>query len=67
MRMKVILEAGPQGKYVAYVPALPGCIADGKTQEEALRNIHLSISHYMESIERDSFLMDGALVKEIEL
>jgi len=34
----VILEKG-EGSFGAYVPDLPGCVAVGKTKEEALRLI----------------------------
>jgi hypothetical protein len=39
MRYTVILEQEPDGGYIATVPALPGCVSQGDTREEALNNI----------------------------
>jgi len=39
MRLHVIIEQDESGYYVAEVPALPGCLSQGKTQEEAILNI----------------------------
>jgi predicted RNase H-like HicB family nuclease len=35
--------------YVAEVPELPGCMADGATYEGALKNIHVTISEWIET------------------
>ena len=39
MEIKVVLEEQEEGGYTIYVPALPGCISQGETREEALQNI----------------------------
>ncbi len=35
--------------YVAEVPELPGCMAEGATYEEALKNIQVIISEWIET------------------
>ena len=50
MRFRVILEPDEDGVYVAQVPALPGCISQGKTRIEALKNIQQAIELYLESL-----------------
>jgi len=35
--------------YIAEVPELPGCMSDGGTYEEALKNIQLIISEWVET------------------
>ena len=37
--VKVILEPSEEGGYTAIVPTLPGCISEGDTREETLKNI----------------------------
>jgi predicted RNase H-like HicB family nuclease len=48
MRYTVLLEPEDDGGYVVSVPALPGCISQGDTREEALANIREAISVYLE-------------------
>ena len=36
MKYRVIIEQDEDGIYVAEVPALPGCISQGKTRDEAV-------------------------------
>jgi antitoxin HicB len=37
------------GGYLATVPELPGCMSDGETPEEALRNVQDAIESWIES------------------
>lgn len=39
MKLHVVIDQDEAGYYVAEVPALPGCLSQGKTQEEALVNV----------------------------
>lgn len=48
MRYTVVLEQEPDGGYVVSVPALPGCVSQGDSREEALRNIKEAIEIYLE-------------------
>jgi predicted RNase H-like HicB family nuclease len=48
MRYTVVLEAEPDGGYVASVPALPGCVSQGGSRAEALANIQEAIELYIE-------------------
>ncbi|MCD4767764.1 MAG: type II toxin-antitoxin system HicB family antitoxin [Methanosarcinales archaeon] len=51
MIFKVVLELAEEGGYVVYVPSLPGCISEGDSKEEALKNIKEAIELYLEPIE----------------
>lgn len=64
MKFKVILEPSDEGGYTVWVPALPGCISEGDTLEEALANIREAISLYLEEDEPLQ-LPDTASVLEI--
>jgi predicted RNase H-like HicB family nuclease len=48
MRYTAILEREEDGGYVASVPALPGCVSQGETREEALANITEAAALYVE-------------------
>ena len=39
MKLTVMLEPSEEGGFTVLVPALPGCISEGDTREEALKNI----------------------------
>jgi predicted RNase H-like HicB family nuclease len=66
MRLKVLFEPSDEGGYTATVPALPGCISEGDTLEEARRNIREAIQLYLEPDE-ESAIPAGGHVEEIAL
>ncbi len=43
MKLQAIIEQDETGYYVAEVPALPGCVSQGKTVAEAKANIKEAI------------------------
>jgi predicted RNase H-like HicB family nuclease len=47
MKLNVVLVPKPQKGYTVYVPALLGCISEGKTKKEALKNIKEAIELYL--------------------
>ena len=65
MKLRVILNPSEEGGYTVVVPALPGCISEGDTREEALENIREAIALYLEPIEDDGFFSDAAEQVEI--
>jgi len=65
MKLRVILEPSEEGGYTVFVPALPGCISEGDTREEALRNIREAIDLYLEPVEDDGIFSDSAEQVEI--
>ncbi len=50
---QVILYPGEDGFWVAECPTLPGCISQGATKEEAIRNIQEAIEGYIIALEED--------------
>lgn len=48
MTVKVVLERGEDGYFVARCPALRSCWSQGRTREEALQNIREAIELYLE-------------------
>ncbi len=53
MKLRVVLEPSSDGGYTAIVPSLPGCISEGDTREEALRNVQEAIQVYLEPVDDD--------------
>lgn len=51
MKYRVLLEQDEDGVFVAEVPALPGCISQGHTRQEALTNVREAIEGYIASLE----------------
>jgi predicted RNase H-like HicB family nuclease len=67
MKLKVLLEPSDEGGYTVYVPSLPGCISEGETMKESLKNIKEAIKLYLEPVEDDIAGMEKQIVQEIEL
>ena len=53
MKLKIVMEPSPDGGYSVTVPSLPGCISEGNTKKEALKNIKEAILLYLEPVEDD--------------
>ena len=53
MTVTVVLIKSSSGGFAAFIPALPGCISEGETREEAMGNIHKSLELYLTQIGDD--------------
>ena len=53
MRQVVLIPDLEDGGYTVEVPSLPGCVSEGDTVEEALKNIKDAIQGYLASLEAD--------------
>jgi predicted RNase H-like HicB family nuclease len=53
MNFKIKLEKDEDGMYVATVPSLKGCISQGKTEKEALKNVKEAIRLHISSLAED--------------
>lgn len=49
----VLFEPAEEGGYVVTVPALPGCVTEGDTLEEARKMAADAILGYLESLRKD--------------
>ncbi len=65
MNLKVVMEPSDEGGYTVIVPALPGCISEGDTKEEAIKNIREAIELYLESVDDDATFAPNAEQLEI--
>jgi predicted RNase H-like HicB family nuclease len=48
-----VFEPAQEGGYVVSVPALPGCLTQGETFEEAKKNVQEAISLYLSVLKED--------------
>jgi predicted RNase H-like HicB family nuclease len=48
----IIYWSEEDGAFIAEVPELPGCASDGKTYEEALRNVEVIIDEWIETAKK---------------
>jgi len=67
MKLRIILEPSEEGGYTAIVPALPGCLSEGNTREEAITNINKAIRLYLEPVDDDYRFNPKAETVEITL
>lgn len=49
MKYKVNIKKTAEG-FAVWVPGLPGCWSQGKTEEEAMENIKDAIQSYLETV-----------------
>jgi predicted RNase H-like HicB family nuclease len=54
MKLRIVLEPSEEGGYTVLVPSLPGCLSEGDTREDALKNIREAIELYLEPVEDDT-------------
>lgn len=48
MKFTITITRDEDGMYIADCPAIPGCMSQGKTEEEAQRNIQEAIKECLE-------------------
>lgn len=63
MKYTVVLQKSEEG-YAVSCPALPGCVSQGATEQEALENIRDAIREYLAAVDD---LNRGADLREVEV
>jgi predicted RNase H-like HicB family nuclease len=66
VKYRVFIEQDEDGVFVAEVPSLPGCISQGFTRKEALRNIQEAITVYVESLKAHNEPIPPSIYEEVE-
>lgn len=65
MKYRVTVAQDEDGMYAAEVPSLPGCISQGKTRDEALRNVREAVEAYLESLKKHGEPVPPPITEEI--
>ncbi|MBI4649984.1 type II toxin-antitoxin system HicB family antitoxin [Candidatus Desantisbacteria bacterium] len=55
MEIKIIFEKDEDGIYIVTCPSLPGCVSQGKTEKEAIKNIREAIKLHIKCLARRWF------------
>ena len=50
MKLVVTIDRDETGMLIAECPAIPGCVSQGRTEEEALANINEAIAACLETV-----------------
>ncbi|MAH07926.1 HicB family protein [Candidatus Pacearchaeota archaeon] len=61
MELKIMLEEQEEGGFTVHVPSLPGCISEGDTVEESIKNIREAIELYLD-VELDDIDKKGKII-----
>ena len=70
MKYTVLIREGNESGFVAAVPTLPGCVTQGRTRREALRNAREAIEVYIDALMADGLpvpVEDAASLVEVEV
>ena len=65
MKYTVIIEKGRESGYVAYCPALKGCVSQGADKEQAVDNIKEAITTYVEALVEDGLPVPTEVGREM--
>jgi predicted RNase H-like HicB family nuclease len=65
LKIKVVLEPQEEGGFTVRVPSLPGCISEGDSRRDALKNIKEAIELYLETDESDAKPSKSRQVAEV--
>ena len=57
MKLPIVLEGNRRDGYTVTCPALPGCVSEGDTREEAIKNIREAIRVYLRAVTREHILL----------
>ena len=68
LRFKVYLEYDPEyNGFVADIPTLPGCMSQGKTEEEALKNIKEALKGYLKVVQKHKRVIPSEIVRYVTI
>ena len=62
MKLTIVLEPQEEGGFTAYVLSLPGCISEGDTKEDAIKNIKEAVELYLEADTNELVEFEGEKV-----
>lgn len=65
MKYRILIEQDEDGVYIAECPALPGCVSQGNSRDEVIKNIQDAIGGYLESLKKHNEPIPPPIDEEI--
>ena len=65
MKFTVVVERGVESGFVAFCPVLRGCVAQGRTRAQAVKNLRSAMSDYVECLVEDGIPVPQEVDKKI--
>jgi len=66
MRFVITIEQDEDGMFITECPSIPGCVSQGKTEQEALENIEDAIKQCLE-VRAEKGMSLTVAIREIEV
>lgn len=67
MKFRVVIYRDEEGMFIAEVPALPGCLSQGATRQEALANIREAAEGYLASLKQHGEPVPAASTAPVDI
>ncbi|MDE1871605.1 MAG: type II toxin-antitoxin system HicB family antitoxin [Candidatus Micrarchaeota archaeon] len=65
MKFRIFIEKDEDNAYVATVPSLPGCVSEGKTRKDALKNVKDAIKGYLYSLKKHNEPIPPSIYEDV--
>jgi predicted RNase H-like HicB family nuclease len=65
MKYRILIEQDEDGIFVSMCPALPGCVSQGVTRDEAVANMKDAIGGYLESLRMEGEPIPPPIAEEV--
>lgn len=65
MKYRMLIEHDEDNIFVIECPSLPGCISQGRTREEALKNMQDAIKGYLTSLKKHNEPIPPPIEEEV--
>ena len=65
MKYRIIIEQDEDGIFIVECPSLPGCISQGKTRDEAIKNTKDAIKGYLKGLDKHKEAIPPSIEEEL--